>query len=229
MALHYTRQGIVTVAVDNPGTCETADPIRPERHELSMHAIWAGRSYEGISVFHKLCILGWLKRQPFVDPSRIATSGHSLGAKPALVIGALDPSINAVVWNDFTSNWRVRAVVENLQRVAIHQYVPGILPWFDYTDLMASLAPRPLLITEGGRTRDIDRVRDAYRLMGAEDKIDVTYYPKFATPDKRPFDDVDLPEGLTPAEYLEYANVDVPMHSFKPEVAAPWLAGVLGA
>ena len=31
-------------------------------------------------------------------------------------------------------------------------------------------------------------------------------------------------------DYLaEWANVDVPAHSFKPHVAVPWLAEVLGA
>ena len=227
MALAYTQRGIVTVAVDNPGTCETADSIRPGRYELSMHAIWAGRSYEGISVFQKRCILEWLKRRPYVDARRIAASGHSLGAKPALILGVLDPTIRAVVWNDFLSDWGGRAVAMNLERISIWQYVPGMLAWFDYVDLHASLAPRPLLITEGGRTRDIDRIRRAYKLLGAVDKMAVAYYPKYATPDKRPYDDVDLPEGLTVQEYFRYANVDAPMHHFKGNVAVPWLANVL--
>lgn len=227
MAQFYAQKGIVAVAVDNPGTRETGDAIRPERHEVSMHSIWAGRHYEGISVFHKLHLLDWLKQQPYVDASRIATSGHSLGAKPAVVLAVLDPSIKAVVWNDFCSQWRMRAVVENLQRISIHQYVPGLLEWFDYTDLLASLAPRPLVITEGGRTRDLERIRQAYELLGTGDQFKLAYYPKYATPDKRPYDDVDMPEGLAPEEYFEYANVDVPEHSFKADVALPWLASVL--
>jgi hypothetical protein len=229
MAWWYAKAGMVAVAVDNPGIGELSDPIRPERHEISMHAIWAGRHYEGLSVFQRLPILEWLKQRPYVDPSRVAVSGHSLGAKPSLILGVLDRSIAAVVWNDFVSDWRKRAVVENLERIAIHQYVPGLLEWFDYTDLEASLAPRPLLITEGGRTRDIERIREAYRLLGAEENMEVAYYPKYATLDLRPYDEVDLPEGLTMEEYFEYANVDVPEHSFKPNVAVPWLRRVLEA
>ena len=228
MAWEYTRQGIVTVAVDNPGTCETADPIRPGRFELCVHGIWAGRPYEGISVFQKMHVLEWLKSQPYVDAERIAASGHSLGAKPALILGVLDPAIRAVVWNDFVSDWRRRAVVMNLERIATHQYVPGMLPWFDYCDLEASLAPRPLLITEGGRTPDIERIRQAYRLVGAADRIEVVYYPKYATADQRPFDDEPMPEGLGQEEYFQYANVDAPMHCFKGNVAVPWLTKVLG-
>ena len=228
MAWEYTQKGIVTVAVDNPGTCETEDSIRRGRLELCMHGIWAGRPYEGISVFQKMHVLEWLKRQPYVDTGRIAASGHSLGAKPALILGVLDPTLKAVVWNDFVSNWRERAVVMNLERISTHQYVPGMLPWFDYCDLEASLAPRPFLITEGGRTRDIERIREAYKLVGAADRIEVAYYPKYATRDKRPFDDEPMPEGLSQEDYFRYANVDAPMHCFKGNVAVPWLAKVLG-
>ena len=229
MAQFYAKAGIVAAAVDNPGIGETAHRLRPERHEISVHLIWSGRHYEGLSVFQKLPILEWLRRQPYVDRGRVAVSGHSLGAKPALILGVLDPTLAAVVWNDFTSNWKQRAIVENLQHIAIHQYVPGLLEWFDYTDLMAAFAPRPFLITEGGRTRDIDRVRDAFRLLDAEDKIEVAYYPKYATPEQRPYDDVDMPEGLSMEEYFEYANVDAPMHCFKENVAVPWLSEVLAA
>ena len=111
------------------------------------------------------------------------------------------------------------AVAMNLERIATHQYVPGMLRWFDYCDLEASLAPRPFLITEGGRTQDIERIREAYRLVGAADRIEVAYYPKYATADKRPFDDEPLPEGLGQEEYFRYANVDAPMHCFKGDVA----------
>jgi hypothetical protein len=227
MAMWYAQAGLVAVAVDNPGIGELSDPLVAERHEICVNGLWAGRHYEGLSVFQKLPILEWLRGRPYIDPERIAVSGHSLGAKPALILAVLDPGIAALVWNDFCSRWRERAIAENLMRISIHQYVPELLEWFDYTDLMASLAPRPLLIAEGGRTRDIEGIRAAYRLVGAEGNIEVEYYPKYARPEDRPFDDADLPEGLDMETYFEYANVDVPEHSFKENVAVPWLSRVL--
>lgn len=228
MAWEYARKGIVSVAVENPATNETADPIRAGSYELSVHAMWAGRSYEAISVFQKHHILQWLKQQPYVDADRVATSGHSLGAKPALALGVLDPAVKAVVWNDATINWHRRAVATNLERIGTFQYVPGMLSWFDYSDLQASLAPRSLLITEGGRTVVLDKIRQAYELMGATDRFKLVYYPKYATPDKRPLDDKEVPEGLSGEEYFPYSNVDAPMHHFKGNVAVPWLTNVLG-
>lgn len=229
MAWEYARKGIVSVAVENPATNETADPIRKGSYEFSVHAMWAGRSYEAISVFQKYHVLQWLKRQPYVDAARVATSGHSLGAKPALILGVLDPDVKAVVWNDTTIDWRERAVATNLERIGTFQYVPGMLSWFDYSDLQASLAPRALLITEGGRTVVLNKIRRAYELLGAADQFELVYYPKYATPDKRPLDQEELPEGLTMEEYFPYANIDAPMHHFKGNVAVPWLAGVLSA
>ncbi len=228
MALWFARAGFVAVAVDNPGIGEQADPGVGERFELSMHAIWMGTSYEAISVAQKLPVLDWLRHQSFVDPERIALCGHSLGAKPALIVGALDDGVAAVIWNDFCSDWRQRAILTGMDPIAVHQYVPGMLRWMDYTDILASLAPRPLLITEGGRTPDIHRIRAAYGLLGAADRMHVEYYPRFATPDLRPHDTEDLREGLSGEEYLERVNVDVPQHCFKDSVAVPWLSEVLG-
>ena len=229
MAWEYTRKGIVTVAVENPATNETADSIRKGSYEFSIHAMWSGRCYEGISVFQKHHILQWLKQQPYVDADRVAVSGHSLGAKPAVILGVLDPTVKAVVWNDGIGNWRQRAVATNLERIGTFQYVPGMLAWLDYPDLEASLAPRPFLVTEGGRTVVLDQIRRAYELLGAADQFKVVYYPKYATPDKRPLDYKEPPEGLSMQEYYPYGNCDAPMHHFKGTVAVPWLTKVLGA
>jgi fermentation-respiration switch protein FrsA (DUF1100 family) len=230
MALHYARAGMVAIAVENPCMGGRSAGFGANRAEIALNLLWLGRSYEGLSVFEKLPILQWAREQPWIDNTRIATSGHSLGAKPALILGVLEPEIAAVVWNDFTCDWRERAVATNLHQVAEWHYVPGFITLFDYPDLMASLAPRPLLITEGGRTVHIERVREAYRALGAEDRFHVTYYPKYADPADRPHDGEPIPEGLTMDDYLaEWANVDVPEHSFKPDVAVPWLAEVLEA
>ncbi len=90
------------------------------------------------------------------------------------------------------------------------------------------MAPRPFLVSEGGRTKVLDQIRQAYRLLEATDQFEVVYFPKYATPDKRPLDGKDLPEGLTMQEYYPYANCDAPMHHFKGKVAVPWLTKVLG-
>ncbi len=229
MARHYAEAGIVAVAVDHPDIGErTTNVFGNSRYEWGVHAIWAGLCFEGISVFEKLTILDWLRQRDDIDPGRIAVSGHSLGALPALHMGVLDPDIAAVVWNDFVSNWREREVVSSLLRCHLGHYIPGMQQWFDYVDLMASLAPRPFLITEGGRTPDIEKIRKAWYITGAPDNFGLAYYPRYGTPDKRPHDHDELFDGITDDEYFEYANVDVEEHCFKENVAVPWLTRVLG-
>jgi alpha/beta hydrolase family protein len=228
MAYHYVRRGFVAVAVENPATNELTSPLRG-RTRLSLMGIWMGRSYESISVFQKACILRWLVRQPFVDAERVAASGHSLGAKPADILAVLYPDlVRAVVHNDFVCNWLERTVAENLSISGAHQIVPGIFQWFDYTDLEASLAPRPLLFTEGGRANQIAKIRTAYGLLDSSDAVKVYHYEKYADPKSRRFDDAELPVGITEEEYFLYANVDVSRHRFRPNRAVPWLAEVFG-
>ena len=223
MALHFVRAGYVAVAFDNPGTAALFDPERSDWRRQSAHLIWLGRTYEGLSTFQKMAGLKWLRTLPFVDRQRIAVCGHSLGAKPALLMGVLDTRLAAVVWNDQASDWRERIVTLNMKPVAPWHYIPGFIRWFDYIDLMCALAPRPLLITEGGHLKDHARIRRAYALCAAARQVKVSFMPNFADPSRR--SRRKTPEGIDAATYATYANYDGD-HYFKDEVAAPWLAKV---
>lgn len=226
MAYHYARRGLVALAVDSTAMNELASPLR-ERTAMSMCALWMGRCYEAISVFQKACLLQWIASQPYVDAKRIATSGHSLGAKPADILGVLYPDmVQAVVHNDFVCHWQERAVAENLDAPGAWQIVPGIFQWFDYTDLEASLAPRPLLFTEGGRPNQIARIRKAYAILGAVDAVEVFHHEKYSDRASRRLDNAKLPVGISAEQYFDYAYVDVSDHRFRPNRAVPWLAKV---
>jgi Abhydrolase family len=227
MALHIAQQGMVSIAVANPATNDTDSPLRG-RAQTSINAILLGRCYLGISAFQKAHIMEWASRQPFVDKNRIGVCGHSLGSEPADVLGVLYPDlVKAIVHNDFCCNWIERTIVMNGEPVSDHHVIPGMYQWFDATDWEASLAPRPLLFTEGGRANQLAKIEAAYRLNGAEDKLKIYYYKKYSTPADRPFDFKPIPEGLTVEEYFQYANVDAPRHVFRPKRVVPWLKEVL--
>lgn len=227
MALHIAKEGMVSVAVANPATNDTASPLRG-RAQTSINAILLGRCYLGISAFQKAHIMEWASRQPFIDRNRIGVCGHSLGSEPADVLGVLYPDlVKAVVHNDFCCNWIERTIAMNGEPVTDHHVIPGMYKWFDATDWEASLAPRPLLFTEGGRANQLAKIEAAYRLNGAEDNLKVYHYKKYSTPADRPFDFKPIPEGLNDEEYFQYANVDVSKHAFRPKRAVPWLKKVL--
>lgn len=226
MAWHYVRRGMVALAVDSPATNELDSPLK-ERNSLSLAAIWMGRSYEAVSVFQKSCLLRWLAGQSFIDSQRIALSGHSLGAKPADILGVLYPDlVRAVVHNDFVCNWQERAVAMNLDVPGAHQIVPGIFQWFDYTDIEAALAPCPLLFTEGGRANQVEKIRRAYGLCGTADAVTLYHYETFDDPSSRRLDGVELPLGITAEQYFQHAYVTPTLHRFRPDRAVPWLAAL---
>ncbi len=225
MARRFVRAGFVAVAFDNPGTASRAHPHNRGWRRNAEQLLWLGRSYEGCSVFEKLVALRWLKTLPFVDRRRIAACGHSLGAKPALLLGVLAPKIRAVVWNDEASRWRIREMVTNLQPAPLWHYIPGFIRWFDYTDLMAAMAPTPLLISEGGRLDDHARIRQAYAMNRAAGNFAVTFMPHFVKPARRIRRAI--PEGIAVKQYKKYANYDG-AHYFKAKIAVPWLRKVFG-
>jgi hypothetical protein len=103
--------------------------------------------------------------------------------------------------------------------------MPGFARYFDYMDLMAALAPKPLLITEGGRLDDHLRIRKAFKLNDASSNFKVTFMPNFADPGKRYRKKI--PEGIPPDGYGQYANYDGD-HYFKEDVAVPWLSNMMG-
>jgi len=229
MAQRYAREGIVAIAADNPGVGELRSEVQPNRAVHPMNLLWLGRNFEGLTTWQKLPMLEWARSQPWIDPGRIAVSGHSLGAKPALNLMVLDEGIRALVFNDFTCDFRERAVAMNLELIALHQYIPDFSLWFDSPELVAACAPRRVLITEGGRTVHIERIQRAWELLGVSDNVEVHYYPRFTDPADRLHEGEPMPEGLSMEEYYEYANIDVVNHAFKHEVAVPWLARVLCA
>ena len=68
----------------------------------------------------------------------------------------------------------------------------------------------------------LDLVRKAYEIAGAPENLSVHHYPRYSDPANRR-DGKPIPEGLGEMEWLDHANVDVPRHYFKGDLAVPWL------
>lgn len=240
-AIQFAKAGFIAVAVDHPGNGELSDLAKhrgttsDDRRTIARYLIDFGRNYVGFSTFQKMKILEWLRTQPFVDAERIAVGGHSLGAEPALAMAVLDPSISAMIWNDAIDPDILRARVRTkpnprgLRPGATHlmHSIPGMWEWFDWPDLAAAMAPRPLIITEGGATRTLERIRKAYDIAGASENLSLHYFPKYSDPATRR-DDEPIPEGLDDTQWYDYVNVDVPRHYFKAYLVVPWLADRFG-
>jgi hypothetical protein len=224
-AYHYVKAGYIALAVGggNSGETSSEELPAPESRDELWNQTWLGCVGERNPVVYKYQMLQWLKTLPFVDPERLAVSAHSMSTTHVMMAAVLDPAVGAVVYNDYVCNWRKRQVATVLPSLGLAHLLPGMARYFDYADLIAAMAPRPFLVTEGGRTEDLRLIKEAYRLAGAESSFQLHYYPKYDSPEKRQYDGVPLPESMTIPQFLEYANIDAANHHFKPDLAIPWL------
>lgn len=209
MAWHYVREGWVAVVVDNAGAGEQGDAERAagrashDYDNLARLLLEMDWSWLGYTSYTDQCILNWVKKLPFIQKNHIILSGFSLGTEPMMVLGVLNPDIYAFVYNDFLCRTLERAQTmtkpsANGSRPApnsIRHLIPGFWQQFDFPDIVASLAPRPVICTEGGLDRDFGLIAQAYRMAGREDAFRFLHQPRFADPAKR-WQGERLPSGL---------------------------------
>lgn len=234
MARLYADEGLVAVAVENPAAGELADNGRFDYVESSRFLLEAGWSYLGLASWQDKVILDWMKTAPEILPNRIIVSGFSLGTEPMMALGLLDESIYAFVYNDFLCRTRERALTMNKPDDNgakpypnnIRHLIPGFLMQFDFPDIVAALAPRPVICTEGGMDRDFRLIKAAYKIAGAEENFTFRHYEKFADCESR-VDIDEIPSGIDRNEFFRLANVDPPHHYFKWEHVKPWLKNVM--
>ena len=146
--LHYARElaerGYVTLAPDYPNFGEYRfDPYQHGYLSATMKGIWNHR--RAVDVLRSL---------PDVAPDRIGAIGHSLGGHNTLFVGVFDERIKAMIsscgFNSFKKYYG-----GNLTGWSHEGYMPLIaekygkdparMP-FDFPELIAALAPRPLFV-----------------------------------------------------------------------------------
>lgn len=241
MALHYVREGWVAVVVDNAGTGEEGDAEQAagrngyDDDNLARFLLEMDWSWLGYTSYADQCILDWVKTRPYVNRERIVLSGFSLGTEPLMVLGTLNPDLCAFVYNDFLCRTLERAKVmtrtaRNGSRPApnsIRHLIPGFWKKFDFPDIVAALAPRPVICTEGGLDRDFRLIQQAYTLADAPESFQYHHQPKFAHTDR--WDGDNLPNGLDRDRFFQLVNVDPRNHFFKKDLVIPWLHKILDA
>lgn len=179
-ALHLAERGYATLSPDYPSFGEHEwDFAADDYASGSMKAVW-----------DNLRAVDLLASLPEVDAERIGVIGHSLGGHNALFTAVFEPRIKAVVSSCGFSSMQK----DDLPSWTGERYMPRIagdygndadrLP-FDFTEIVAALAPRPFLACAALRDDDFDSsgVRDVmdsaravYELHSAADALQA-YYP----------------------------------------------------
>ena len=163
-------------------------PLYPD-YDWAAEAVWAWG-------FHR--VVDYLLTQDFIDPARIAVTGHSRGGKAALLAGAFDERIALVAPNGSGAGgaglYRIvhpkgetlQAIVTRFPfwfhpRLATFIGKENRLP-YDHHSLRALCAPRAHIATEAlgdlwanptGTQQGYLAAREVYAFLGAPDRIGV--------------------------------------------------------
>jgi dienelactone hydrolase len=197
--LELARWGYVTLSIDLLGDGDRI-PEGLSRYDTRAfyrrHPDW---SAVGKNIWDVMRAMDFLAALEFVDASRVACLGHSLGGHTSLFSAAFDPRISAAVCNGGVYSWRrdedhwSRPERAQSEPVESYIYIRRFRPYLDdpakpapadFEELMMLVAPRPLLLmqTESEFQRDetvnkAARAAEVYRRLGAGDRIALFSYP----------------------------------------------------
>ncbi len=181
-ALELAERGYVALAPDYPNFGDyKVDAYARGYDSATMKGIWNHRRAVDL-----------LQALPEVDGERIGCIGHSLGGHNALFVAAFDPRLKVVVPScGFNSFFKYQK--GNLTGWSHKGYMPRIadvygrdaakMP-FDFTEVVAALAPRAVFINaplrddnfEVGGVRDcVAAAGPVYRLLGAAENLEAVY------------------------------------------------------
>lgn len=182
-ALHLAQRGYVTLAPDYPSFGERQYDFDPRHGYTSgtMKAIW-----------DNMRAIDLLQSLAEVDAQRIGCIGHSLGGHNTMFTAAFDTRIKALVSNcgftRFHKYYDGKLVgwtsARYMPRIAsVYDNNPDKVP-FDFTEIVASFAPRPFLASSPVRDSnfEVSGVRDViaaakpiYALYGKADNLQANY------------------------------------------------------
>lgn len=181
-ALELAERGYVTLAPDYPNFGDSRLDVYARGYaSATMKGIW-----------NHIRAVDLLQALPEVDGARIGCIGHSLGGHNALFVAAFEPRLKVVVTScGFNSFFKYAR--GNLTGWSHKGYMPRIasefnrdpsrMP-FDFTEVVAALAPRAVFINAPLRDSnfEVSGVRDCvaaagpvYRLLEARDNLEAVY------------------------------------------------------
>lgn len=224
MGLYFVKNGMAAFVFDNTGTAETgvysSDPNLDTFNGNSLNVLccgylFGGYNYHGMQVFQKLCLMQHLDLFEFLDRDKMAACSHSQGTSAALGLGIFCDEIKAVIYNNVLYDDKERFYIitemeegQMTNGVSTRHIIPGLVQYYTEPDICAALAPKYLAINEGGSDGCLEKVRRAYAAAGAQDKLQISYCPRYADPKARTMHET-LYHGLSEDDYEDYSYCDI--------------------
>lgn len=154
----WARAGRLVAIADVRGFGETWDP-RTVREtgadyyhfrdgvdaDLAYGSFFLGRPLLGMRVWDALQVVRYLRARPDVDPASLSIVARGWSSVVAIFAAALDAKIASVAVEGLPASYGALALAEVYAQPA-SLMLPGVLREFDLQDVLAALAPRPLLL-----------------------------------------------------------------------------------
>ncbi len=175
----FARNGYACLTIDTVQLGE----IEGIHHGTYRYGMWwwnaRGYSSAGVEAWNCIRALDYLETRPEVDADRIGVTGRSGGGAYSWWIAALDDRIKVAVPVAGITSLKNHVVDGCVEGHCDCMYPVNTYRW-DFAQVAALVAPRPLLISNSDKDRifPLDGVVDVYfktrriyKLLGAEDKI----------------------------------------------------------
>jgi cephalosporin-C deacetylase-like acetyl esterase len=175
--------GLVVLSIDARGFGETRAAAegagsdwsrRLGDYESAMTALLTGTTLVGMRALDVMRGIDLLAARPDVDPARISAAGKEAGAIPLLHAALLDPRIRKVALDGMPASYA--SIVRHSVNYGMFEHViPGVLKTYDLPELVASIAPRQVLIADAvdplGLPLTLGEARKEYERSGAAARI----------------------------------------------------------
>lgn len=183
-ALQFVRNGYATLALEPLGFGHRRDLAACKGNgstsscqPASGSALMLGETMVGWRVWDVIRAIDFLSELPEADPAKIGVMGISGGGTVSLYAGALDERIFATFLSCSFCTFK-----DSIYSIShcIDNYVPGILKWFEASDLAALIAPGRLFCEAGADDKIFPRhgvesalasASAAYRVWNAPDAL----------------------------------------------------------
>jgi dienelactone hydrolase len=175
----FARHGYVCLTID---TLQLGE-IEGIHHGTYNQDMWwwncRGYTPAGVEAWNCVRALDYLETRPEVDPERFGVTGRSGGGAYSWWIAAIDDRIKVAVPVAGITDLQNHVVDGTVEGHCDCMFMLNTYRW-DYAQVAALVAPRPLLISNTdkdnifpleGVVRIHHKVRDIYRLHGADDRL----------------------------------------------------------
>jgi len=178
------RNGFAAICLEQSCFGERTETVQSKRSDhwcfdTAMHSLILGRTLIGERLADIQRVIQFIVGQDIYSGGSIGVIGHSLGGTMSAYAAAMLDDIEFAIVASCVSSFD-----ESLLKIyhCADLYVPKLRQWFEFGDVLALIAPKPLLIVQGqedpifpvkGMDDAVSRVKNVYSALSASNNLRV--------------------------------------------------------